>query len=89
MSKRGTFQSHDTPCPIHRLGFAIGTGLFVGSSKFLVMGQPAFFVGGYIFMLALIYLVPVPVTGICAYLSLPRGKWTTTAVDTSLEVGVL
>jgi amino acid transporter len=44
------------------LGGAIGPGLFVSSGKTLATGGPAFLVGSYTFMSALIYLVLVSVT---------------------------
>lgn len=55
------------------LGGAIGTGLFVSSGATLATGGPAFLVGSYVFMSALIYLVLVSVTEISAYLPVPGG----------------
>ncbi|EPE05888.1 proline permease [Ophiostoma piceae UAMH 11346] len=53
------------------LGGTIGTGLFVGSGKTLAHGGPAFLVGSYIVMSALIYLVLVSVIEMSAYMPLP------------------
>lgn len=53
------------------LGGTIGTGLFVSSGKTLAEGGPAFLVGSYVVMSALVYLVLVSVVEMSAYLPLP------------------
>lgn len=53
------------------LGGAIGTGLFVSSGKTLATGGPAFLVGGYVLMSALVYFVMTAVTEISTYMPLP------------------
>ncbi|KAJ5669536.1 amino acid permease [Penicillium macrosclerotiorum] len=55
------------------LGGTIGTGLFVSSGQTLATGGPAFLVGSYVFMSALVYLVLVSITEISAYLPLSGG----------------
>lgn len=47
------------------LGGTIGTGLFVGSGQTLARGGPAFILGSFIFMAALIWMI---VTGKLSYL---------------------
>lgn len=54
-------------------GGTIGTGLLVSSSGTLVRGGPAFLVGSYVVMSALIYLVLAAVVEISTYLPLPGG----------------
>ncbi|KAJ5770215.1 amino acid permease [Penicillium nucicola] len=55
------------------LGGAIGTGLFVSTGATLAKGGPAFLVGSYVLMSALVYLILTGVTEISAYLPLPGG----------------
>lgn len=55
------------------LGGAIGTGLFVSSGETLAKGGPAFLVGSYVLMSALVYLIMTAVTEISTYLPLPGG----------------
>ncbi|KAH8655492.1 amino acid permease/ SLC12A domain-containing protein [Xylariales sp. PMI_506] len=79
----GETQQHVTPgikrglSPRHAqfiaIGGTIGTGLFVSSGKTLAKGGPAFLVGSYVLMSALIYLVLTAVTEMTAYLPLKGG----------------
>ena len=55
------------------LGGTIGTGLFVSSGATLAKGGPAFLVGSYVLMSALVYLIMTAVTEISAYLPLSGG----------------
>ncbi|EOA81047.1 hypothetical protein ACJQWK_10082 [Exserohilum turcicum] len=53
------------------LGGTIGTGLFVGSGQTLARGGPAFILGSYIFMSALIFCVVAGIIEVAAYLPTP------------------
>ncbi|KAI1330933.1 proline permease PrnB [Xylariaceae sp. FL0255] len=53
------------------IGGTIGTGLFVSSGRTLALGGPAFLVGSYVLMSALVYLILSGVTEISAYITLP------------------
>ncbi|THW13984.1 histidine permease [Aureobasidium pullulans] len=50
------------------LGGTIGTGLFVGSGQTLARGGPAFILGTFIFMAALIWMIVTAITEMSAYL---------------------
>lgn len=59
------------------LGGTIGTGLFVGSGQTLARGGPAFILGTFIFMAALIWMI---VTGKSSYLILQESFLTSLAI---------
>ncbi|KAJ0310354.1 hypothetical protein COL516b_002154 [Colletotrichum fioriniae] len=69
-TKRGLSARH---AQFIALGGTIGTGLFVGSGSTLARGGPAFLVGSYVVMSALIYMVLTAVIEISTYLPLPGG----------------
>ena len=69
-TKRGLSPRH---AQFIALGGTIGTGLFVSSGRTLALGGPAFLVGSYIFLSALVYLILTAVTEITTYLPLPGG----------------
>ncbi|KFZ22945.1 hypothetical protein V502_02581 [Pseudogymnoascus sp. VKM F-4520 (FW-2644)] len=55
------------------IGGTIGTGLFVSSGRTLASGGSGYLVISYAIMSALVYLVVLALTEICAYLPLPGG----------------
>ncbi|KAF0320004.1 proline permease [Colletotrichum asianum] len=69
-TKRGLSSRH---AQFIALGGSIGTGLFVSSGGTLARGGPAFLVGSYVVMSALIYMVLTAVVEISTYLPLPGG----------------
>ncbi|KAG9658350.1 histidine permease, partial [Aureobasidium melanogenum] len=62
------------------LGGTIGTGLFVGSGQTLARGGPAFILGSFIFMAALIWMIVTAITEMSAYLP-TRGSSMTMFAD--------
>lgn len=69
-TKRGLSSRH---AQFIALGGAIGTGLFVSSGKTLATGGPAFLVGSYALLAALVYCILTGLTEISTYLPLPGG----------------
>ncbi|OKL63769.1 hypothetical protein UA08_00694 [Talaromyces atroroseus] len=68
--KRGLSSRH---AQFIALGSSIGTGLFVSSGETLAKGGPAFFLGSYIVVSVLVYMIMASLTEVAAYLPLSGG----------------